>query len=68
MKRVPYSSEEFQMIIELYEEEMAPKDIVKLINDIYHNEKPVRNKRTIRYILSKLEKREEKNEDVWSSI
>ena len=54
MKRVPYSSEEIEMIVELGQEELPIGNIVKLINDIFHNEKPVRNKRTIKYAISKL--------------
>ena len=54
MKRVPYSSEEIEMIVELGQEELPIGNIVKLINDIFHNEKPVRNKKTIKYAISKL--------------
>lgn len=54
MKRIPYSSEELENIVELIQEEMPVKDIVRLVNDIYHNEKPVRTKRAIRYLASKL--------------
>ena len=54
MKRVPYSAEELEMIVESNQEEMPLEDIVRLVNSIFHNEKPIRNKRTIKYIVSKL--------------
>ena len=58
MKRVPYSPEEIEMIVELGQEELPIGNIVKLINDVFHNEKPVRNKRTIKYAISKLSREE----------
>jgi len=64
MKRIPYSAEEIAMIVELGQEEMPVRQIVNIVNDIFHNEKPVRNKRTIKYAISKLSREESLYENV----
>ena len=64
MKRIPYSAEEIAMIVELGQEEMPVGQIVNVVNDIFHNEKPVRNKRTIKYAISRLGREEDTYKNV----
>jgi hypothetical protein len=50
-----YSAEEIMTIGELFaEESLKPKQIAGRVNDTYHNGLPIRNEKSIHYILKKL--------------
>ena len=50
-----YSTEEIMTIGELFtEESLKAKQIAGRVNDTYHNGLPIRNERSIYYILKKL--------------